>query len=335
MKRLHLAGIALSLVCGLANMAVAQGVVVATVNGEEIRFDDWLNRLKGLRGQSFLASANPLRFRSQAAGELALDSIISEKLLIQYASKTSLVANDREVDAEFLKMKEQPAIQDGLKKGLINEEDVKRDLRVQRTLYNVATINQSVSADEVKAYYEKRQNQFGKPERFKIAIIRATGPGNLKAIQDELQKGTPFGQVAATLSEDAATKKNGGELPLLTVNDPGLPAYIRDEMTKLKLGEVSKPLSVPVAGNTNQPMVYFLIRLIGKEDKVVEPFDKIKDRVERMALLEKIGGLSAAEKKIDEFRKQGKVVILMKEYEDMYSRRDATEAPTDAETKKP
>lgn len=292
--------------------------LAATVNGEEITLDDWIARMRNLKATSFIASNNPLRFKPQSAGQIALESLINEKLLIQYASKTSLLPPDSEVDAEVENQKKNPQVASGLQKKMFTLEQLRNEVRAQKTLFNVATINQSVKEEEVRAYWQAHPELFGRPERWNLAMIRVTGKEKADKVASELKTGKPFATVAAEISEDPSGKKSGGALPPLLPNDPALPPFIRDAVSKLKVGEVS-PAITPAGSQPIPPGTTFFVRLIGKEEATLQPFEQVKPAAERMALLQKVGGFANAERKIADFRKTSAVVIHMEMYKDIFT----------------
>src|SRR5437763_15738415 len=76
------------------NTASSLPAVVATVNGEQVTSDEWLERMQNLTAQEFILSANPLRFRTETGGGLALRALIGTKLIMPYVAKGSLLPSD-------------------------------------------------------------------------------------------------------------------------------------------------------------------------------------------------------------------------------------------------
>lgn len=301
--------------------ASAQEGLAATVNGEKITLGEWASRMQSLRAQDFVASVNPLRLRPGTAGQIALESLINGKLLLQYAARTSLLPSEAEVEAELQNLRQQPAIAQALERNTLTEAQLREQIRFDRAAYNVATINQTISAQEVKAFYDRRPELFGRPEAWRLARIRTTSRAALEKVQAELKKGTPFATVAAQLSEDSEEiKKRGGEIGLIVATDANLPAYVREAVQKLKVGEVTPPLQPApgAAGGTDSKTVFILIRLLEKQEANIQPFEQAKPRAERLALYEKVGGPAALEKKLEEFRKSARIEIHLPEYKDLF-----------------
>jgi parvulin-like peptidyl-prolyl isomerase len=287
----------------------------ATVNGEVITVDEWITRMKNLRAQDFVQSTNPLRFKGIGGGQVALEALITQKLVMQYATKTSLVASDAEVEADLQTAKAQPAVKQSLDKKIFTEAQLRDDIKFQRTLFNVVTINQQVTAQEVRAFYDRRTDLY-QPERWELAVIRVSTKAIADTVTAEIKKGTPFAEVAAKYSEDKATKDKGGVLGTVGANDPTLPAFIKEAVKTLKVGDVTPPIQAAGAGGTP----FFIVRLLGRQVNEAQAFDKIKNQVERAALLEKAGGSEALDRKLADFKKTSTVVISLPGYEDLYKK---------------
>lgn len=294
-----------------ARPAVAQPATVATVNGEPITMAQWVGRMQRLRAQDFLASANPVRFKPALGGQVALEALINEKLLLQYAAKTSLLPSDAEISAAMANLTKQPAIAQALERKLVTEEQLKADLTAQQTLYNVATINQRVTADEVKAFYDKHPDLFGHPERVQLSGIRVGSKQAADKAMEALKAGTPFATVAAQQSDDASTRGKGGDLGYWAPNDPGLAQPVRDAIAKLNLGEHTEPIEL----GSGEAKAYLIVRLAGRQEAMMQPFEQVRPQAERLALLERAGGVGAANQKIEGFKATSTISVTLPGYE--------------------
>src|SRR5258708_7780727 len=118
------AATAAAFVFGLPGPARAQdsiiGVpaVVATVNGEKVTAEEWLARMQNMRAQEFFLSVNPVRLKTATGGHIALEALISSRLLTQYAAKVSLLPSDGEIEAELNTLRKRPDVAQGLEKKL-------------------------------------------------------------------------------------------------------------------------------------------------------------------------------------------------------------------------
>src|SRR5579872_3849814 len=137
---------------------------VATVNGETITAQDWMNRMQSLTLNDFNASA---RARRLTAGQLALDLLVDDRLIMQYTAKVGLQPSAAEVDAALALQKSQPAIKAGLDNKTLSEAQLRNAILRQKALYNFITVNQTIADDEVRAYYDANYGQ-----KWQIALLR-------------------------------------------------------------------------------------------------------------------------------------------------------------------
>ena len=138
---------------------------------------------------------------------------------------------------------------------------------------------QSVSDDEIKAYYEANQKSFVQPEQVRVQYIDLSGSQiekgievkdveieqyyqdnkaqfmtqrlahiqfaneqDAKATYDELQKGANFADVAKAKSLDKVSGENGGDLGWVNANE--LPKAFEDAAAALQVGQYSQPINV-------------------------------------------------------------------------------------------
>lgn len=316
-------GILVGLVLGIPvyaqNPPTDPNAMAASVNGEKITVRDWVERMENLHYNDFLIAQTPPQINSAKGGQVALVSLINSRLVMQYAGKTSLIATDAEVDADLAAAKQRPEIKQGLANNAFSEDQLRNELRVQRTYYNLATINQSVTPDEVKAYYDKHPEQWGRPESWRLQMIKVSTQATADKVMAGLKAGTPFESLAVQYSEDERTKKNGGDLggPVAST-DPSLPEYLREAIKKLKVGEITPAIQAPATAGAPKPAIY-LVRKTATEEANILPFETVKAQAQQLALLDKVGGTAAAEKKLGEYRKTAAIVITLPGYESIVS----------------
>jgi peptidyl-prolyl cis-trans isomerase D len=132
----------------------------------------------------------------------------------------------------------------------------------------------SFTDEQLISYYEEQKAQFSNPERRKIShILFAFGKDNteeqalqkaLKAKQD--LSGKDFAALAAEVSDDKLTAKNGGDLGLFNVGV--MEKAFEDAASRLKLGEVSEPVKSAFG--------YHLIKVTELVPGEVKPFAAVK-----------------------------------------------------------
>jgi len=134
-----------------------------------------------------------------------------------------------------------------------------------------------VTDEKLKAFYEEQKDQYSTVERRKIShiLFAAKDKANEKAALEKALKAKKelaskdFAKLAAEVSDDKLTAKNGGDLGLF--NAGSMEKSFEDVASKLKLGEVSDPVKSAFG--------YHLIKVTELVPAVVKPFDSVKDEV--------------------------------------------------------
>ena len=134
-----------------------------------------------------------------------------------------------------------------------------------------------VSDDKLKAYYDDQKELFTNPERRKISHILFTVNDKVtdKEALDKVLKTKndlqtkDFSVLAAEVSDDKLTAKNGGDLGLFNVGV--MEKSFEDVASTLKLGEVSNPV--------RSAFGYHLIKVTELVAGGIKPFDSIKTDV--------------------------------------------------------
>lgn len=135
-----------------------------------------------------------------------------------------------------------------------------------------------VSDEQLKTYYEEQKSQYTTPERRRISHIlfafdkenpneQETLQRALKAKQELATK--DFAALAAEVSDDKLTAKNGGDLGLFNVGV--MEKDFEDAASKLALGEVSEPVKSAFG--------YHLIKVTELIPGDVKSFDTVKSEL--------------------------------------------------------
>jgi parvulin-like peptidyl-prolyl isomerase len=287
--------------------------VAATVNGEVIPTKEWLTRLQAVGYNDFNQS---LRTRRLNAGQLALVQLVNERLILQYASKVGLLPPEAEVSKEVEAQKAVPATKERLDSHQLTEAQLRYAVRYQKTLQAFLTINQNVSPEEVRAFYDANYGR-----KWQVGMIRTSKRETAQRALAALEKGEAFSAVAARLSEDAATKATGGELRgadgkprWFSLRDGGLPQQVLTAVDALKNPGDHTPI-IEGQANDGSGAAFFLFELLGRFKPNDEDFLKMRPQAEREALFAKALRSGAAEKKLAEARKEAKITISLPGYQ--------------------
>ncbi len=293
--------------------------IVASVNGEPILMSEFVERIQRIKAQDFIVSTNPLQVRSATAGVLTLDTLINEKLIVQWGTKTKDLPSELEIDAEAERQKQSPPVLALLQNGSMSDSQLRNELKVQLTRFNLATVAVEVTPQEMEAYYKKNPQTFTVPERWGLSSIRMSTLAKANAASADLKKGMAFGVVVKTYSEEPVSRAKDGQLGVVSALDPAIPLKAKEAIRILKVGEVTPPLALELVDpNTKKKGVfYFIFRLTSREAAQVQPFAAVQQQLKRALALEKAGGMTVADKKIAEYRQTSKIEINLPGYTDL------------------
>ncbi len=291
----------------------------ATVNGERITISDYFERLQRVRGQDFLASLNPPTLRGETAGQIVLSALISERLIMQMATKNNTLPSEAEISTEWERLRNQPAVAAALKNKSLTEAAVRRDIRGQRARYNTAVAGIKVTPAEVETYYKIHLDNYTTPEQWGISAIRIIKGENVPKAAEAIKAGRPFAEVAKMYSDDAVSAARGGDFGIIAVTDPKLPPALREAIRPLKVGEVTADVPIEGIAAPPQPKItyHWFVRLNSRTPAIVHPFAQVKTEAERSLRLERAGGYTKFDKRLADFRQQSTIVIALPAYQNL------------------
>ena len=299
---LPLAAILLSLLAGCKQPEHHAPDVWAVVNGVEIKRDEVEKYYKS-RINPEAQETSPEEILS---GKLnVVEQLINNEILLERAKKLNLEASDGEVEDKFTELKSpftEEEFQRKLKDGGMTVDDLKRDLRrqlsIQKLLNREVAAKVTITDQDVTDFYNANRNQFNVAEaQFRISKIEITprkdplvrnrknddatneaeAQRKAKMLEDKLNSGADFAQLAMDYSEDPNTAGNGGDLgyiPESSLNAAQTDPLLKKEVLSLKPGQVSPPILMrdkiiilklvarEAAGqrNVNDPQVQQMVR---------------------------------------------------------------------------
>lgn len=144
----------------------------------------------------------------------------------------------------------------------------------------------TVTEDDRKLYYKTHQEEFKTPEmvRARHILIKveaaASGDDKMKAkekaaeILARIKAGEDFAKLASELSDDVGSKTKGGDLGFFPKGkmDP----VFEKAVFSLQRGEISDIVETQVG--------FHIVKMEEKKESVLEPYDKIKDKVKEKVL---------------------------------------------------
>jgi peptidyl-prolyl cis-trans isomerase SurA len=264
--------------------------VAASVDGRKIYYADlekyYQNQAAGSGQQLVGEQASALRLK-------ILSTLIDNELVMRRAEKLGLLATDEEVDRKLNEIKSpftKEEFDARLKERKLTLDDFRHDLRqsltVEKVLNKEVTSKISISDQDITGYYKAHKAEFNlvEPQYHLAQIFVTTTPNpqvhNLKndkaqnevdarrkiqMLENRLNGGGDFGNLAMSFSEDTETSGNGGDLGFapessLKNTDPAT----REVVLKLKPGQYSQVVTI-VNPMTQRVAAFRIVKLISIE----------------------------------------------------------------------
>jgi peptidyl-prolyl cis-trans isomerase SurA len=244
--------------------------VWAVVNGTEIRKDE-VEKYYRTRINPEAQETSPEEILSRKLD--VTEQLINNEILLERAKKLNLEASDGEVEDKFTELKSsytEEEFQRKLKDGGMTVDDLKKDLRrqlsIQKLLNREVAAKVTITDQDVADFYNSNRNQFNVAEaQYRISQIvvtpqkdklirnrknddatnEAEAERKAKMLEDKLNSGADFAQLAMDYSEDPNTAATGGDLgyiPESSLNAPQTDPNLKRVVMSLKPGQVSEPI---------------------------------------------------------------------------------------------
>jgi parvulin-like peptidyl-prolyl isomerase len=282
--------------------------VVAVVNGDEIKGQEYYHRMEFLDGVSKRVGSSLVSF---PPGFLTIEQLITERLILQLAKDKQVYPTDAEIQAELkVRTDEKPKLlEDWLATGQ-TMDDLLYDLKVQIAQFKIQTAGINITDQEVSAYYKNNPNFFTTPKRYKLRTIVVTTDDGEKAVDADLAAGKKFEDVAKDKSEDV-TKAASGEFGTLRVS--AIPEAVRDAITSTKIGQTTAWLK------TSGAFAKFLVEDVLPE--TLEPLSPTLQRKLRRQMMVQHGlEKNNLMKDMAALRAKATIEIKQKEFADAYDK---------------
>jgi peptidyl-prolyl cis-trans isomerase SurA len=234
--------------------------------------------------------------RAAALRHEVLERLIDDELILQQAVDLKLSITSEQVDSSIAEIKRQNNIDDdqlreALKAQGMSMQSYRADLKRQLLRFRVINIavgsRVTISDEDVKSYYD-RHMKTGSNVQVRASHIFISIPENAdpSVVADKLglankllaraKAGEDFGKLAKELSDDPATRKEGGDLGYF--GKDMLPKAIEEMVFAMKVGEIRGPVRADRG--------FHVIKLVDKRTKDAKPLEEVKDDV-RMQLRQK------------------------------------------------
>jgi len=214
--------------------------VVARVNGAEIKASDIAIAEEEVG--SNLPAASPEAKRDQ------LITYVSDMMLLAKAGEDKKLADDAAFKRRLAYMRNK----------LLMETYLQGEMK--------AAVNDAA----MRQVYEDASKQMKGEKEVRARHILVETEDEAKAVLAELKKGTDFAELARLKSKDPGAASEGGDLGYFT-KDQMVPEFA-EAAYKLEKGQLSEPVKSQFG--------WHVIRVEDKRDRVIPPFEQVKDQIE-------------------------------------------------------
>jgi foldase protein PrsA len=215
-------------------------------------FDHWLTVVSAQPqpGQKKKpAPPKPGTKQYDAVKQQVMQFLVSAKWIDGEAKERGVSATPAEVDRQFQQTKDQSfpnekAYQRFLKTSGQTEKDLKFRVRLDvlsnKIRTQVTESSQNVSNSEIEKYYNANSQQFSQPERRDLEVILNKKQAAALAAKQRVEGGESWSKVAKAVSDDPASKEQGGKLLGVTKGqqDPKLDAAVFAAVPKKIVGPI-------------------------------------------------------------------------------------------------
>lgn len=234
--------------------------------------------------------------RASSLRHEVLDRLIDDELILQQASELKLTITSEQVDSSIEEIKRQNNIdeaqlQEALKGQGMTMTSYRADIKRQLLRFRVINIavgsRVSISDEDVKSYYDRHMktgsNTQVKASHIFVAIpdgadasVVAEKQAQAQRILERAKKGEDFAKLARELSDDPATRAEGGDLGFF--GKDMLPKPIEEMVFAMNVGDIRGPVRADRG--------FHVIKLVDRRVKDAKPLEEVKDDI-RMQLRQK------------------------------------------------
>lgn len=194
----------------LAPMAFGQTPMDKTmviVNGQSISGKTYYKRMEVLPNTGQLVNG---KFVQATPGYLALSKLIDETLMIQLAVEKGVAPTETEITNTIKeRTDETPGLVEALAKIGFSMDDLRYDTKVQLSEYKLQTMGINITDMEIEKFYKENPTMYTLPKRFKLSVIAVDSDEKKRAVDDALNSGKKFGDVAKEMSVDVTRGDQG------------------------------------------------------------------------------------------------------------------------------
>lgn len=148
----------------------------------------------------------------------------------------------------------------------------------------------TITEADISAYYDQHQSSFGQPERKKFSVIQLKDEADAKSVLEQLKSGADFAALAKEKSTDIISRRTGGEMDWME------PDTTPDELKQANLTEKGQ-----LSGVVKSSVGYLIVRLDDIKPALVKPLSEVHDAIAKQVKQEKaVDAYYAQQQKVSE-----------------------------------
>ena len=275
----------------LAARAHVSEKIVAVVGNDIILLSEMEERAKPYLGEAERETDPKIKEKKrQTILREVLERMIDEQLILQQAGDLKVTVTQDDIDKAVEDIKQQNHINqeqltEALKEQGMTLPSYRQDLKRQITRIKVISIavrsRVSISDDDIKTYYEQNVKSTGVDRKVHASHIFVAIPDGATVQQVEEKRafaaqlvqraraGEDFAKLAREHSEDAATRKEGGDLGWF--GRGALPSAVEEIVFNMEPGEVRGPIRAERG--------FHVLKLVDKKDEQVRPLSEVREQL--------------------------------------------------------
>lgn len=288
------------MLAALAASAFAQPApdkTMVVVNGDKITGANYVKRMEVLPGVGMLING---RFLEGTPGYLTLQQMINETLMIQLAKDKGVAPTEAQITQEIQdRLKDNPEFAKIFEQMGLTQADLRYDILVQMSEFNLMTMGINIADAQVTRYYEDQKKDFTLPKRYRLRVIAVSSADAKKAVDADIAAGKAFAEIAKERSEDITTKYDGGLMG--DIAEEALNANLKPLVIAMKPGQSTAWLK----GSAGPEVKVFLESV--QESRVLPLDDKLKRQIRRKLMMERGSVRNNVPQWMEEKRKAAKM----------------------------
>ncbi len=173
------------------NVPVDTKEPVATIDNEEITYQQWTSNLQNTYGKKLLKA------------------MIDRQVVDRLSEQEGIEINDKVIDREVSLLYTIQGILTNEEASTL-EENWRADISHRIRLEELLTKDIQIDESEIKSYYEQYKENYDLPESIQISDILVNNMETANKVISELESGAAFASLAREYSEDIDTRNQGG-----------------------------------------------------------------------------------------------------------------------------